>query len=57
MIQPYTRVVVADNSGAKELMCIRVIGESKNDLARLGDVIGFNQNRHTTRRSEEKRSG
>lgn len=39
MIQPYTRVVVADNSGAKELMCIRVIGESKNDLGRLGDVI------------------
>jgi large subunit ribosomal protein L14 len=39
MIQPYTRVVVADNSGAKEIMCIRVIGESKHDLARLGDVI------------------
>lgn len=39
MIQPYTRVTVADNSGAKELMCIRVIGESKRDLACLGDVI------------------
>lgn len=39
MIQPYTRLVVADNSGAKELMVIRVIGESKNDLARLGDVV------------------
>jgi large subunit ribosomal protein L14 len=39
MIQPYTRLVVADNSGAKELMCIRVIGESRNDVARLGDVI------------------
>jgi len=39
MIQSYSRLVVADNSGAKEIMCIRVIGESKNDLARLGDVI------------------
>jgi len=39
MIQPYTRLKVADNTGAKEVMCIRVIGESKQDLARLGDVI------------------
>jgi len=39
MIQPYTRLKVADNSGAKELMVIRVIGESKRDLARLGDVV------------------
>lgn len=39
MIQPYTRLIVADNSGAKELMVIRVIGESKHDLARLGDVV------------------
>ena len=26
MIQPFTRLAVADNSGAKELMCIRVLG-------------------------------
>lgn len=39
MIQPYTRLKVADNTGAKELMCIRVIGEAKKDLARLGDIV------------------
>ena len=39
MIQPYSRLIVGDNSGAKEVMCIRVIGESRNDVARLGDVI------------------
>lgn len=39
MIQPYSRLLVADNSGAKEIMCIRVIGEAKHDSARLGDVI------------------
>lgn len=39
MIQPYTRLKVADNSGAREVMCIRVVGQSKRDLAQLGDVI------------------
>lgn len=39
MIQSYTRLKVADNSGAREIMCIRVIGQAKSDEARLGDLI------------------
>lgn len=39
MIRPYSRLKVADNSGAKELMCIRVVGQSKQDVAVLGDTI------------------
>ena len=39
MIQSFTRLTVADNSGAKELMCIKVLGGSKRRYATLGDVI------------------
>lgn len=39
MIQPQTRLRVADNSGAKELMCIKVLGGSKRKYANIGDVI------------------
>lgn len=39
MIQPQTIVEVADNSGAKRAMCIRIIGGSSQRYARLGDVI------------------
>ena len=39
MIQPQTRLKVADNSGAKEIMCIRVLGGSKRKFAGIGDVI------------------
>ncbi len=39
MIQVQTRVMVADNSGAKELMCIKVIGGSKRRYGGIGDVI------------------
>lgn len=39
MIQVQTRLKVADNTGAKELMCIKVIGGSKRRYASLGDVI------------------
>nr|USG57647.1 ribosomal protein L14 [Primula ranunculoides] len=39
MIQPQTRLNVADNSGAKELMCIRIIGASNRRYAYIGDVI------------------
>ena len=39
MIQPFTRLKVADNSGAKEIMCIKVLGGSKRRYASLGDVI------------------
>jgi len=39
MIQQQTRLKVADNTGAKELMCIRCLGGSHRKYARVGDVI------------------
>src|SRR6201996_5140186 len=39
MIQTTTRLDVADNSGAKSVMCIKVLGGSKRRYASLGDVI------------------
>ena len=39
MIQQETRLKVADNTGAKELLCIRVLGGSKRRYASLGDTI------------------
>ena len=39
MIQIQTRLNVADNSGAKELMCIKVLGGSKRRYASVGDII------------------
>lgn len=39
MIQQESRLVVADNTGAKEILCIRVLGGSKRRYAAIGDVI------------------
>ncbi len=39
MIQQESRLKVADNTGAKEILCIRVLGGSKRRYAGLGDVI------------------
>ncbi|MCL6597446.1 MAG: 50S ribosomal protein L14 [Alicyclobacillus macrosporangiidus] len=39
MIQPQTRLVVADNTGAKEIMCFRVLGGSNRKTANIGDII------------------
>ncbi len=39
MIQQESRLVVADNSGAKEILCIRVLGGSRKRYARVGDII------------------
>lgn len=39
MIQMQTRLDVADNSGAKSVMCIKVLGGSKRKYATIGDVI------------------
>lgn len=39
MIQPQTRLAVADNTGAKEIMCIRVLGGSFRRYGNIGDVI------------------
>lgn len=39
MIQNETRLKVADNSGAKEILCIRVLGGTSRRYARVGDII------------------
>ena len=39
MIQQESRLTVADNTGAKELLCIRVMGSSNKKFAHVGDVI------------------
>ncbi len=39
MIQSETRLVAADNSGAKELYCIKVLGGSRRRYASVGDII------------------
>jgi len=39
MIQPFTRLKAADNSGAKELMCIRVLGGMGRRVGHIGDLI------------------
>lgn len=39
MIQQESRLRVTDNSGAKEILCIRVLGSSRRRYARIGDII------------------
>ena len=39
MIQQESRLRVADNTGAKEILCIRVLGGSRRRYARVGDII------------------
>ena len=39
MIQQESRLIVADNSGAKELLCIRVLGGTRRRYANVGDII------------------
>src|SRR5690242_16484266 len=39
MIQMQTKLTVADNTGAKEVMCIKVLGGSRRRTASLGDVV------------------
>src|SRR2546430_8450366 len=39
MIQQETRLLVCDNSGAKEILCIRVLGGTRRRYARVGDTI------------------
>ncbi|KAF4320834.1 hypothetical protein G195_006035 [Phytophthora kernoviae 00238/432] len=49
MIQPFTRLTVADNSGAKELMCIRVLGGTGRRTAQIGDLIVYDRSPRGTR--------
>ena len=39
MVQPQTRLKVADNTGAKEIMCIRLLGGSLRKSSNIGDII------------------
>lgn len=39
MIQQQTRLTVADNTGAREVMCIKVLGATRKRYAKIGDVI------------------
>ncbi len=39
MIQPQTRLKIADNTGAKEIMCFKVLGGTRRKYAHVGDVI------------------
>lgn len=39
MIQQESRLLVCDNSGAKEILCIRVLGGTRRRYARVGDII------------------
>lgn len=39
MIQEYTRLAVADNSGARKITCFKVLGGSKRRYASLGDIV------------------
>jgi len=39
MIQAFTRLKVADNSGAREIMCFKVLGGSRRRYARVGDIV------------------
>lgn len=39
MIQQESRLLVADNSGAKEILCIRVLGGTRRRYAKVGDII------------------
>ncbi|MEX0773169.1 MAG: 50S ribosomal protein L14 [Balneolales bacterium] len=39
MVQTQSILTVADNSGAKKIMCIKVLGDSKRRYARIGDLV------------------
>ena len=41
MVQMQTYLKVADNTGAKELMCFRVLGGTRKRYANIGDVVGL----------------
>lgn len=55
MIQPYSRLNVADNTGAKEVMCIRVLGGRKQRCAVLGDTIVISVKEATPRGTAKKK--
>lgn len=55
MIQEYTRLNVADNTGAKEVMCIKVLGRSLKKSAEIGDIIVISVKSATPRGQVKKK--
>ena len=55
MIQMQSVLEVADNSGAKKVMCIKVLGGSKRRYARIGDLIKVTVKQAIPRGSEDKK--
>ncbi|OIO51924.1 50S ribosomal protein L14 [Candidatus Peregrinibacteria bacterium CG08_land_8_20_14_0_20_41_10] len=56
MIQQQTRLKVADNTGAKEVMCIKVLGGTRAHYARVGDVVVVSVKRALPRGMVKKKS-
>ena len=56
MIQQESRLKVADNSGAMELLCIRVLGGTRRRYARVGDVIKATVKQATPNGNVKKKS-
>ena len=56
MIQQESRVKVCDNSGAKELLCIRVLGGTGRRYARVGDIIVASVKQATPNAAVKKKS-
>ena len=54
MIQPYTRLKAADNTGVRQLMCINVLGGTRKRYARVGDIIVASVKRTTPRAMVKK---
>ena len=55
MIQSETRLKIADNTGAKEIQCIKVLGGSRRRYARLGDIIVASVKKAEPRRTVKKK--
>ena len=56
MIQPETKLKVADNTGAKLVKCIKVLGGSKRRYARIGDVIAVSIKQAAPKGTVKKKS-
>lgn len=56
MIQSFTRLVVADNTGAKSVMCFKVLGGSKRRYAQVGDIIVCSVKDATPKATAKKKS-
>lgn len=56
MIQAETRLKVADNSGAKEILCIQVLGGTRRRYAKVGDIIVATVKQATANGTVKKKS-